>query len=507
MLIGGRYRLLSIAGQGGMAQVWRAELESIEGFRRPVAIKRILHHVSTNPEHRAMFIREARLTATLDHPNVVQVYDFGEDPEGLYLVLEWVEGLSLRDLMDLLARQKVAPSAALVAAIGIEILRGLEAAHENVLELPDGRSEPAPIIHRDISPSNVLLSVRGLTKVADFGLARAMHQSIAGMTPAGIVKGKLSYMAPEVLRGRPVSGQTDVYSVGVVLWEFLCGRRLYATEHDVIQSLVRSQRPPVVRMHRPETPTVLAEAIDRAVAPNPDERWATAGQFARALADALRTIPERTDRSRLAREMKSALAQWRRPSTGPSAPQVPRAVPPKEPAPVALAGATPPNAVRPPVPTVPPGPVAPPRGGRVPAVTLDEVAPEPPPPGALSNVYVDPSEARKLVAPADSVEVALEPASKALSVEVPAPASPESSHSIDVLFPSESRSTAHEELSAAAIEVLDLEQPPPLEPEPGSVVAPSLRESLVPVDPVLEPEAASQLMAVPLVRKNKPGEE
>ena len=349
-LVGGRYRLIEIAGAGGMAEVWRADLEGIEGFRRTVAIKRILKHLSVSKEHRQMFVQEARLTATLDHPNVVTVYDFGEDAAGLYLVLEWVEGLTVRDLIQLLNEHGQRPSAALGTAIGIEVLRALEAAHENTITMPDGNEQPAPIIHRDVSPSNVLLSVKGVTKLADFGLARAMHSSITSMTPAGIVKGKLAYMAPEILRGKPAAAQTDVYSTGVLLWELLSCKRLYHGEGEVITALLANKRPASIMTHRPDLPPSLGAAIDRALESDPEVRFKSAGEFARALADVLRTVNERTDRSRLAKEMRNALMVWKESVAGQKAnqekiqatsaasgnapPAVPAAQPPRPVAPV-----------------------------------------------------------------------------------------------------------------------------------------------------------------------------
>ena len=182
-LVGGRYRLKHLAGAGGMAEVWRAELEGIEGFRRTVAVKRILKHLSVSREHRRMFVQEATLTATLDHPNVVHVYDFGEDPAGLFLVLEWVEGLTMRELIQLMNGFGQTPSAALAAAIGIEVLKALESAHEHTLAMAHGTEQSASIIHRDVSPSNLLLAVDGLTQLPDFGLPRAMHARLPPMPP------------------------------------------------------------------------------------------------------------------------------------------------------------------------------------------------------------------------------------------------------------------------------------------------------------------------------------
>jgi serine/threonine protein kinase len=312
-LIAGRYSLVELAGRGGMAEVWRADLVGAEGFRRPVALKRILRHLVNSANHRKMFVREAQISATLDHPNIVQVYDFGEDKAGLYIAMEWVEGLTMKDLATLCTVTDVRTSAALVAALGIEVLRGLEAAHENVVVAPDGTARREPIIHRDVSPSNVMLSIRGVAKLADFGLARVLTATGPGaLTPAGVVKGKLAYMAPEILRGKPPSVVSDVYSCGVMLWELVCGGRLFAGEGDIVTALVRGTRAVPVRSRRPDVPEALAAAIDRAVDPDPAVRFPSASAFARGLSDALRTVPERTDTSRLAQEITGAVAAWRR---------------------------------------------------------------------------------------------------------------------------------------------------------------------------------------------------
>jgi serine/threonine protein kinase len=307
-LLNGRYRLIELAGRGGMAEVWRAELVGVAGFRRAVAVKRVLPHLLDVAPLREMFIEEARVSAALDHPNIVQVFDFGEDSDGLYLAMQWVEGMCLRDLAELYARTGERVSPAIAAAIGIEILRGLEAAHNHVVRRPDGTSEVAPIIHRDVSPSNVLLSVRGFVKLADFGLARAFDR--ARMTPEGVVKGKVAYLTPEQLRGEPAHVRTDLYGVGAILWELLCGRRLFESlsDSEIVRALLRCTPHPSVRDIRSEVPEAIALAIDRALAVNPDERFASAAEFARDLGDALRGVPDRTDSTRLAAEITAAVA-------------------------------------------------------------------------------------------------------------------------------------------------------------------------------------------------------
>lgn len=311
-LIAGRYRLLERVGEGGMAEVWRAESAGVEGFRKQVAVKRIHTHLAHSDTYRAMFIREACLTAVLDHPNIVQVFDLGEDHLGLFLVMEWVKGVTLKDVATLCSTHGVRMTPALTAAIGINVLRALEGAHGHIEETDEGLRRSAPIIHRDISPSNVLLSVSGSVKLADFGLARALDK--AGLTPDGIVKGKLAYLAPESLKGSQASPQTDIYAVGVLLWEALANRRLFGGKRDaeIVQSLVRGDRPPPMLDVAPEVPKAIGDAVDKALRVDPAERHASASVFARALSDALRRIPERTDATRMAREFQGARDAYER---------------------------------------------------------------------------------------------------------------------------------------------------------------------------------------------------
>jgi serine/threonine protein kinase len=309
MILGGRYRLLTLAGRGGMAEVWRAEVLGAAGFRRTVAIKRVLPELANTASFQQMFVEEARVMSLLSHPNIVQVFDFDEDPSGFYLALEWVEGTTLRELADLWISTGRQPSCALVAAIGIEVLRALEAAHSHEVQQADGSRMPAPIIHRDVSPSNVLLSRSGVVKLTDFGLARAFDR--ARITPPDVVKGKIAYLPPEQVRGPGLTVRSDLYSVGVMLWELCCGRRMYQglTDADIVQSLLRRLSHPPVRSFRAEVPESLAQAIDCALSAEPEKRFASAAEFARALSDGLRLIPERTDATRLGQEVRQMLLE------------------------------------------------------------------------------------------------------------------------------------------------------------------------------------------------------
>jgi serine/threonine-protein kinase len=191
-----------------------------------------------------------------------------------------------------------------VAAIGVEVLRALAAAHERV----DGAGRPAPVIHRDVSPSNVLLGRLGIVKLADFGLARAADR--AAMTQPGIVKGKISYLAPELLHGQPASVRSDLFGVGIVLWEALAGRLLFGSPDtaEVLRRVTTCEVPPLKTL-RPDVPAALVEVVHTALQRDPNERFETAAEMQRALATILRGQTEPTDDRAIARSVEAALAR------------------------------------------------------------------------------------------------------------------------------------------------------------------------------------------------------
>jgi serine/threonine-protein kinase len=309
--IAGKYELLEPVGQGGMAKVWRGVTHGAAGFTCRVAIKRVLPKLAADAAMVAMFVEEARVVSGLSHPNIVQVHDFDQDDEGRYfIVMEWVDGL---DLGAWIASHGGSPTPwHLVAAIGVEILRGLASAHERV----DGAGRPAPVIHRDISPSNVLLARLGVVKLADFGLARAADR--AAMTQPGIVKGKLSYLAPELLHGQPATVRSDLFGVGIVLWEALAGRTLFASDDtaEVLRRITACEVPSLKGL-RPDLPAPLAEVVHTALEKSPSERFESAAEMQRALASILRNHTEPSDDRAIARSVEAALA--RLPSRDPDA--------------------------------------------------------------------------------------------------------------------------------------------------------------------------------------------
>ena len=297
--LGGKYELVALAGEGGMAEVFRAITHGAAGFRRSVAVKQILEHLSEDPQFVAMFVEEARVTATMTHPNIVQIHDFDEDDGHFYLVMEWVDGVNLFEWQRAHHGLEEPTPWHLVTAIGIEVLKALGAAHENTDE--EGRK--VPVYHRDVTPQNILVGSNGVVKLTDFGLARAMDR--ARMTQPEMVKGKLSYLAPELTAGDDPSVKTDLFGVGIVLWETLVGRKLFDGSGPLeILTKVRDAKGPPLREERPDVPRTLHDVVHRALAKNPDDRYRSARSMVRALANILRMTPESTSADVLAKTVR-----------------------------------------------------------------------------------------------------------------------------------------------------------------------------------------------------------
>jgi serine/threonine-protein kinase len=285
-LVHGRYELLELAGDGGMARVYRAVTRGAAGFQRPVALKRVHDHLTGNTEFVRMFIEEARVCSEIDHGNVVQVHDFGVDAHGYFLVMEWVDGVHLGQYVHAYTDKGQLTPWRYVAAIMAQVLSGLAAAHERV----DASDRVAPIIHRDVTPQNIMIGVSGVAKLTDFGLARAMDR--ARMTNPDVVKGKLSYLAPELVHGRPASVQSDLYAVGIVLWEALTGERLYWADTDAERiKKVREAAVPPLEQRRKGLPEALVGVVSRALRRDPEERFGSADEMGHALLRVLGVSP------------------------------------------------------------------------------------------------------------------------------------------------------------------------------------------------------------------------
>ncbi|HET7753368.1 MAG TPA: protein kinase [Anaeromyxobacteraceae bacterium] len=258
----GKFRLVELLASGGMADVWRAEMPGAAGFVKEIALKLVRGEHREDDAFTRMFIQEARLASRLDHANIVHVFDLGRVDGHYYIAMELVRGRSLRDVTDRCREMGVRFGVPRAVHVGAEVARALAYAHR--LEV-DGR--PAGLVHRDVSPHNVLVSIEGEVKLADFGIARAAGAD--ELTRAGTIKGKLAYMSPEQARGEPVDGRADVFSLGVVLWELCTGRRLFAREGEAATLAAVLDATPVSRPSEwndavpPELDEVLLGALQR----------------------------------------------------------------------------------------------------------------------------------------------------------------------------------------------------------------------------------------------------
>ncbi len=290
-LLGAKFKLEEIAGSGGMADVWRATMRGPGRFRRTVAIKHMHSHLKDNPQFREMFFEEARVGAQLQDGNIVQVYDFLEEEGEYYMVMEWIEGINLATYIHYINHIRSRTRWELVAAIGIGVLRGLAAAHERI----DEHNRQVPILHRDVSPHNVLISVKGPAKLIDFGLALASDR-LSAPTPPDVAKGKLAYLAPEVLRGEKATYSSDLFAVGNLMWETLAGRKLFtgADDREIYTKITGGDIEPLGRI-RPDIPRGLVKVINKALQVSPKDRFASAREMALALTNVLRIVKATDD--------------------------------------------------------------------------------------------------------------------------------------------------------------------------------------------------------------------
>jgi hypothetical protein len=278
----GKYQILERIATGGMAEIYKARLEGIGGFQRTFAIKRILPNLSQNSEYIAMLVDEAKVAGLLSHANIVQILDLGQVDSIWYIAMEYVHG---RDLGAVLRRAKKkglnlpVPHTVFVA---IELLKGLEYAHQRQV-MRGGRPVALNIIHRDVSPPNVLLSFQGEVKLTDFGIARASLKAME--TVSGIVKGRFDYMSPEQAAGaKDLDQRSDLFSVGVVLYEMLTGHHPFRTDNEIgTIERVRSGRYTPVSQRNAEVPFTLETIVDRALQVNREDRYPSATAFKEAL--------------------------------------------------------------------------------------------------------------------------------------------------------------------------------------------------------------------------------
>ena len=278
----GRYVLYGEIASGGMATVHYGRLLGQVGFTRTVAIKRMHPHCAKDPEFASMFLDEARLVARIRHPNVVPILDVVAASGELSLVMEYVQGETLSRLLRGARKRKQRPPLRVVGAIMTGVLEGLHAAHEAVSE----RGDPLGIVHRDVSPQNIMVGIDGIPRVLDFGIAKASVR--LQTTKDGQLKGKLQYMAPEQIRNRLVDRRTDVYAASVVLWEALVGRRLFEGDNEAAtMCMVLEGHVPKPRDIEPGIPEELERVALQGLEVDPNDRYQTAQAMAIALEQAI----------------------------------------------------------------------------------------------------------------------------------------------------------------------------------------------------------------------------
>ncbi len=291
----GRYQLVERLAIGGMAEVFLATAPGEHGFAKNVVIKRLLPHLIADPTYNAMFVDEAKLTARLVHPKIAQTFELAREGDMLFIAMEYVDGIDVLALLRECAQQRRRIDAALAAWICHEVLDALDYAHQ----LTDDRGRPLGIVHRDISPSNVLLSSRGDVKLVDFGIARAADPQRAHKTKSGTLKGKYGYMSPEQVIEQPLDHRSDLFSVGVVLAELLTGRRLFAAANELdVLLMVRDARLHRLDKYGADLEPGLAAIVRKALRKEPNERWPSAAAFRDEIAEWLFTTRQRvTSRS------------------------------------------------------------------------------------------------------------------------------------------------------------------------------------------------------------------
>ncbi|MGK3984262.1 protein kinase [Sorangium sp. So ce136] len=302
-----RYRVVERLASGGMAEVFLAESAGIEGFKKQVAIKRVLPHLSEKKRFIAMFLDEARLSAHLSHSNVAQVFDIGVGDNAYFIVMEYVDGADLKAVLE--SMRKAGRTLPVESAVFItaKLCEGLTYAHE--LKAADGH--PLKIVHRDMSPPNVLITKYGEVKIVDFGLAKATSQ--LEKSEAGIIKGKFSYLSPEAAQGLEVDHRTDIFAVGAILWEMLAGKRLFLgdTDYQTVKLVQQAQIPPLSEINK-AVPPELDRLVARSLAREPGDRYGSAREFGRDLTTFLYRFGRPVSAYDIAEHVRSAMALRRR---------------------------------------------------------------------------------------------------------------------------------------------------------------------------------------------------
>ncbi len=289
----GPYRLVKRIAQGGMAELYLAEYMRSDGFKRTVAVKKILPHLVENQDFVEMFVREARLAANLQHPNIVQIYDLIKFHNSSFISMEFVDGKNLAQIM---AHEKKGLPLGLAIFLIQKICLGLYYSHTKT---NDETGEPLNIIHRDISPQNMLISFKGEVKISDFGISKA--RSEPSFTQAGVIKGKLAYLSPEQALGKEIDHQADLYSLGIIFYEILTGRRLYSfnNELEALSTLPNMVITPVIEV-RTDVPPALNDIVMKCLEKDKSQRYKSGREIYDDLANVKRQLTLSYDESNLA---------------------------------------------------------------------------------------------------------------------------------------------------------------------------------------------------------------
>jgi serine/threonine protein kinase len=290
----GRYEILGRIAFGGMAEIFLGRENLSVGATRMLVIKRILPQVADDPAFVEMFLDEARLAIQLSHPNICHIYEFGEIEGTYFIAMEWIHGAPLGKVIRR-ARDGRAMAPELVVKILVQVAEALEYAHN----ARDQSGQPLHIVHRDVTPHNIMVSYGGQVKLLDFGIAKATSASTK--TEAGVVKGKFAYMSPQQCLGRDIDARSDVFALGICLYEALTGRSLYQrdTDYETMKAVIE-EPVPSIRATRPELPMELDAIVQRALQKSADDRWASAGQMQQALEDWLASIGRAVPASKVA---------------------------------------------------------------------------------------------------------------------------------------------------------------------------------------------------------------
>jgi len=291
-----RYECLRKIATGGMAELFLAKQSGLEGFEKVVVLKRILHNLAMDEEFVSMFLNEARIAAKLSHPNIVQIYDLGKADESYYIAMEYISGRNVQEVIEKEAQRGGLIPVEHVCRIVAGVCDGLFYAHTR----KDYDGENLNIVHRDISPQNILVSFAGGVKVVDFGIAKASTQ--LAQTRAGVLKGKYAYMSPEQVKGSKIDARSDIFAVGLVMYEMLTGRRAFERESSLktLKAIVQ-EKPLNPREVNPDVPMEVVKLLSKALEKSPDRRYKDAQEMQLALEDYLDSSPKKSNNIRISR--------------------------------------------------------------------------------------------------------------------------------------------------------------------------------------------------------------